>query len=97
MLTEDQSQKLKHDKLFGEVGLRGDLDLLLLPVALHLSQEGLDYLGDQQVETCKDKGDYEADYNFLFVGEEEVLEEGVLAAPRAEEATDGFEHLEPRF
>ena len=56
--------------MLGESGILGDFKFLFLTVALHFSEEGFDDLGNEEVETGKDEGNYEADDNLLFVGEE---------------------------
>ena len=83
--------------MLGESGILGDFKFLFLTVALHFSEEGFDDLGNEEVETGKDEGNYEADDNLLFVGEEQVFEEGMGGIFGAEESSDGFEHFEAWF
>ena len=97
ILAEDESANLQNDEVLCEVGPLGHFDFLAKAIALHFGEEGLDDLGDQEVEAGEDGGDEEADQDFFLVGEEEVLEEGVGGVFGAEEAADGSKHLEAGF
>lgn len=93
MLSEDETEKLKHHELLSEVGTGGNT-YLFQTVALHVREKRTDELRNKKIEAGEDEGHQEANQDLLLIGEQQILEEAVFCVFRAEEPANGPEHLE---